>query len=293
MYLSKLDIYGFKSFAQKVNFKFTGGVSAIVGPNGCGKTNVVDAIRWVLGEQKTSVLRLEQMENIIFNGSKSRKALSMAEVVLTIQNTKNILPSEYSEVSISRRLFRDGDSNYYLNKVKCRLRDITDLFMDTGMGADSHSVIELKMVEAILSGKIEECRNLFEEAAGVTKYKVRLKEAGRKLDSVQSDLLRVEDIRQEVEKNVASLSRHASKTKRYNKLLEELNRLEVEHIKYEFHKISISLAEKVNLLNLHNIQLVKAEETLSEHRNDMEKLQSERNILDKSLKKARIKEEPG
>ncbi|MFN0158606.1 MAG: AAA family ATPase, partial [Bacteroidota bacterium] len=169
MYLSKLEIIGFKSFAQKVNLAFDSGISAIVGPNGCGKTNIVDAIRWVLGEQRYSALRSEKMEDVIFNGTKSRKPLGMAEASLVIENTKGILPSEYSQVTISRRVYRSGESEYLLNKVPCRLKDILDLFMDTGMGADAYSVIELKMVETILSDKTDERRKLFEEAAGVTK----------------------------------------------------------------------------------------------------------------------------
>src|SRR5512137_1987983 len=194
MYLSKLEIVGFKSFAQKVNLTFDSGISAIVGPNGCGKTNIVDAIRCVLGEQRYSALRSERMEDVIFNGTKLRKPLGMAEVSLVIENTKGILPSEYSQVTVSRRVYRSGESEYLLNKVPCRLKDILDLFMDTGMGADAYSVIELKMIEIILSDRTEERRRLFEEAAGVTKYKHRRKAAYRKLEAVQADLLRVNDL---------------------------------------------------------------------------------------------------
>ncbi len=188
MYLSKLEIIGFKSFAQKVNLAFDSGISAIVGPNGCGKTNIVDAIRWVLGEQRYSALRSDKMEDVIFNGTKARKALGMAEASLVIENTKGILPSEYTQVTIGRRVYRSGESEYLLNKTPCRLKDILDLFMDTGMGADAYSVIELKMIETILSDKTDERRRLFEEAAGVTKYKHRRKAAYRKLESVQADL---------------------------------------------------------------------------------------------------------
>ena len=173
MYLSRLDVVGFKSFAQKTTFLFNSGMTGFVGPNGCGKTNVVDAIRWVLGEQKTAVLRSDIMENVIFNGTSTRKPLGMAEVALTLNNNKGILPTEYNDVTITRRLFRNGESQYLLNNTQCLLRNIVDLFMDTGMGSDSYSVIELKMVEAILSGRPEERRNLFEEAAGVKKYKNR------------------------------------------------------------------------------------------------------------------------
>ena len=211
MYLSKIDIVGFKSFANKIHIKFDTGMTAIVGPNGCGKTNVVDAIRWVLGEQKPTTLRSDKMEDVIFNGTKSRKPLGMAEVALTIENTKGVLPIEFNEVSIMRRVYRSGESEYYLNGTLCRLKDIRDLFMDTGMGSDAYSVIELKMVEIILSDNADERRHMFEEAAGVVKYKHRRKEALRRLNSVQQDLVRVNDIYREVEKAVNSLERQAKK----------------------------------------------------------------------------------
>ena len=147
MRLTTLEIKGFKSFGEKVTIHFDKGVTSIVGPNGSGKSNVVDAIRWVLGEQKTRMLRSEKMENIIFNGTKSRKAANVAEVSLTFENTKNILPTEYSTVTISRRYYREGESEYLLNGVTCRLKDITELFLDTGIGSDSYAIIELKMVD--------------------------------------------------------------------------------------------------------------------------------------------------
>src|SRR5205823_6385621 len=193
------------------------GMTAIVGPNGCGKTNVVDAIRWALGEQRASTLRSDLMENVIFNGTRMRKPLGMSEVSLTIENTKGILPTEYSEVTITRRLFRNGDSEYLLNKVQCRLKDIVDLFMDTGMGAHAYSVIELKMIETILYDRAEERRRLFDEAAGVTKYKLRRKEAFRRLDATQQDLLRVTDIVKEVAKKVSSLERQAKRAEEYTR----------------------------------------------------------------------------
>lgn len=234
MYLSELEIYGFKSFGQKTKFKFNGGITALVGPNGCGKTNIVDAIRWVLGEQKSSVLRSDVMENVIFNGTATRKPLGLSEVTMIIENDKGILSSEYNQVNITRRLFRSGDSNYFLNKTKCRLKDVHNLFMDTGMGADSYSVIELKMVEAILSGKPEERRHLFEEAAGITKYKLRRKETTNKLVKVKEDLDRVNDILIEIQKNVNSLSKQASKTKKYNLFLNELKESELKLFYFEF-----------------------------------------------------------
>jgi len=234
MYLSKLEIVGFKSFAHKTILRFNDGVTAVVGPNGCGKSNVIDAIRWSIGEQKASVLRSDKMENVIFNGAGKRRPLGMAEVSLTIENTKGILPTEYSEVTITRRLFRNGDSEYLLNKTQCRLRDIVDLFMDTGMGANAYSVIELKMIETILSDRADERRRLFEEAAGVTKYKVRRREALRKLDSTQQDLVRVNDIVKEVGKKVASLERQAKKAEEYSTLEKERRRLEREILEREY-----------------------------------------------------------
>ncbi|OGU76060.1 MAG: chromosome segregation protein SMC [Ignavibacteria bacterium RBG_16_34_14] len=218
MYLSKLEIFGFKSFAQKTNIIFNDGITSIVGPNGCGKTNIVDAIRWCLGEQRSSALRSDKMENVIFNGTATKKPMGMSEVSLTIQNTKGILPTDYSEVTITRRIFRSGESEYLLNKNICRLKDITNLFMDTGIGANAYSVIELKMVETILSNKAEERRVMFEEAAGVNKYKLRRRLALRKLEEVKTDLTRVNDIVTEVEKQVNSLERQAKKANRYNRL---------------------------------------------------------------------------
>ncbi len=234
MYLSKLEIVGFKSFAHKTILRFNDGITAVVGPNGCGKSNVIDAIRWSIGEQKASALRSDKMENVIFNGAGKRRPLGMAEVSLTIENTKGILPTEYSEVTITRRLFRNGDSEYLLNKTQCRLRDIVDLFMDTGMGANAYSVIELKMIETILSDRADERRRLFEEAAGVTKYKVRRREALRKLDSTQQDLARVSDIVKEVGKKVGSLERQAKKAEEYTGLEEERKRLEREILEREY-----------------------------------------------------------
>lgn len=290
MYLSQLEVVGFKSFAQKTKFKFNQGISAVVGPNGCGKTNVVDAIRWVLGEQKSAVLRSEVMDNVIFNGTKTRKPLGMAEASLVIQNNKGILPSDYSEVTITRRIFRDGESEYLINNTKCRLRDILDLFMDTGMGSDSYSVIELKMVEAILSGRPEERRHLIEEAAGVNKYKLRRREATRKLQNIQADLLRVHDIVAEVEKLVNSLARQASKTKRYNKLFERHKELEIALILIDF-KNQRQLAERFEAEIKDVIsKKIEQEKQLTENEELLKNLATQLNDVDLEYQDARDNE---
>ncbi len=270
MYLSKLEVVGFKSFANKVNLSFDSGITAIVGPNGCGKTNVVDAIRWALGEQKPSRLRSDKMEDVIFNGTKNRKPVGMADVSLTIENTKGILPSEYKEVVITRRVYRSGESEYYLNKTLCRLKDIKDLFMDTGMGSDAYSVIELKMIETILSDKADERRRLFEEAAGVTKYKVRRKETFTKLANVQQDLTRVNDIVKEVQKAVNSLERQANKAEQFNHLSQDLRTKEIVLLEREYAEI------------IHSIEplRLKLSTAVDEKKKITDELSSEETLLD-------------
>lgn len=221
MQLAKLEIKGFKSFADKIVINFDEGITGIVGPNGCGKSNVVDSIRWVLGEQKTSALRSEKMENVIFNGTSQRGAQQMAEVSLTINNTKNILPTEYSQITITRRLYRSGESEYLLNNVVCRLKDITNLFLDTGVASNSYSIIELGMVDDLLNDKDNSRRMLFEEAAGISKFKKRKKETLKKLEDTDTDLERVEDLLFEIEKNMKSLEKQAKQTENYYKIKEE------------------------------------------------------------------------
>ena len=227
MYISDLNIHGFKSFAKKDNLKFGEGITAIVGPNGCGKTNIVDAIRWVLGEQKYSVLRSGKMEDVIFKGADSAKPLSVCEVSLTVHNNKGKLPLEYNDVEIGRRVFRSGDSEYFINRTPCRLKDIQDLFIDTGMGADAYSVIELKMIEQILSETTEDRKRMFEEAAGINKYKQQRKSALRKFEAVRTDLERVNDIIIEVEAKVKALALQLKRFERHEKLTSELQQREI------------------------------------------------------------------
>jgi chromosome segregation protein len=280
MYLSKLEIIGFKSFCNRTDLGFDSGISAIVGPNGCGKTNIVDAIRWVLGEQRYSALRSEKMEDVIFNGTKTRKPLGMAEASLVIENTKGILPSEYTQVTIGRRVYRSGESEYLLNKIPCRLKDIQDLFMDTGMGADAYSVIELKMVESILSDKTDERRHLFEEAAGVTKYKHRRKAAYRKLENVQADLVRVNDIVSEVQKAVNTLERQAKRAEQHHDVRNRLRAMEIDLMEREFaqlHERVVPLNERLTTLRQERVTidggLLQEEQRLEELRNQTKELE--------------------
>ncbi len=232
MQLTTLEIKGFKSFAEKTTIHFNNKITGVVGPNGCGKSNVVDSIRWVLGEQKTSMLRLEKMENLIFNGTKNRKASGLAEVSLTFENTKNLVSSDYKTITITRRLFRDGESEYLLNGVSCRLKDITSLFLDTGVSADSYAIIELGMIDEILNDRDNSRRKLFEQAAGVSKYKKRKKETIDKLKGTDADLERVKDLLFEIENQLKVLETQARKTKRYYELKAEYKDLSLLLAKY-------------------------------------------------------------
>ncbi|NOZ03703.1 MAG: chromosome segregation protein SMC [FCB group bacterium] len=227
MYISELKIQGFKSFANKEVLHFGEGITAIVGPNGCGKTNIVDAIRWVLGEQKYSVLRSGKMEDVIFNGAKGLKPLSVSEVYLTVHNNRGKLPVEYTDIEVGRRLYRNGESEYFLNRTPCRLKDIQNLFVDTGMGADAYSVIELKMIEQILSEAGDERKRMFEEAAGINKYKSQRRSAFRKFEATKQDLERINDIITEVESKVRSLNLQLKRFKRHAKLKEKLKEKEI------------------------------------------------------------------
>ena len=228
MHISKLEIFGFKSFAKKETVVFDSGITGIVGPNGCGKTNIVDAIRWVLGEQKTKRLRSSKMEDVIFNGASNVKPLGLCEVFLTIENNKGLLPVEYSEVEIGRRLYRSGESEYFINRNNCRLKDISNLFVDTGLTSDAYSVIELNMIEQILSDKDDSRRQMFEEAAGVNKYKAKRRSALKKFDLNSRDLERIDDIILEIEIQVKALDLQLKRFKRHEKLTSELKELELD-----------------------------------------------------------------
>jgi chromosome segregation protein len=230
VYLKRLDVKGFKSFADKIELEFGKGVTAVVGPNGSGKSNVSDAIRWVLGEQSAKTLRGSKMEDIIFIGTENRKSLGFAEVSLTIDNTDNVFPLEYSEITVTRRLYRSGESEYLINNTSCRLKDIVELFMDTGIGKDGYSLIGQGKIDEILSTKSEDRRNLFEEAAGIVKYKSRKQEAEKKLENTRQNLIRITDIIQELEEQIEPLGEQSRVAKNYLSLKEELKELEINFI---------------------------------------------------------------
>jgi len=287
VYLSKLEIFGFKSFADRMHVDFDDGMTAIVGPNGCGKTNIVDAVRWAIGEQKASVLRSSTMENVIFNGTKNRKPLGFAEVSLTIQNTKGILPSEYTEIRISRRCFRDGTSNYMLNGVNCRLKDITALFMDTGMGSDAYSVIELKMVNEILSHRTQDRRKLFEEAAGITKYKERRRESLYKLEVAKENLNEANIEIRNRQRTVAAYERIAQKQQEAKEISGRLKEIELDYHTRSLSKLVDDTKQVEGLLKQKEDEREKIQVKLNENDGIIDKYKSELEDTEKRLNVSR------
>ncbi|MFQ3593157.1 MAG: chromosome segregation protein SMC [Gemmataceae bacterium] len=253
MFLKSLDISGFKSFADKTHIEFHKGVTAIVGPNGCGKSNVLDAIRWALGEQSAKALRGGSMQDVIFGGTDSRKPLAMAEVTLTFSECETALGTEYHDVAITRRVFRDGAGEFEINKTPCRLRDIHQLFMDTGIGRSAYSIMEQGKIDLILSSKPEDRRAVFEEAAGITRFKSQRREALRKLEATEANLLRVSDIIKEVRRQLGSLQRQAAKARRFREVFDRLRLLDTNLARLDFAELQSSLRqgeEKVRQLEL-------------------------------------------
>src|SRR5438067_2559770 len=242
MYLQSLELLGFKSFASKTILNFHPGVTAIVGPNGCGKSNVLDAIRWVLGEQSAKALRGGEMADVIFSGTDSRAAVGMAEVSMTFSECEEQLGLDWHEVTITRRVFREGGSEYLLNKTPCRLKDIHQLFMDTGIGRSAYSIMEQGKIDLILSSKPEDRRAIFEEAAVVTKYKTQKREALRKLEANDANLLRIGDIIKEVKRQIGSLQRQAGKARRYQALHDDLRVLDTHYSRKQLEVLETDLA---------------------------------------------------
>ena len=227
MRLTRLDISGFKSFAKKTELMFGSGITAVIGPNGSGKSNISDAVRWVLGEQSARALRGSKMEDVIFNGTQKRKPQSMCEVTLTFDNTDHLLPIEYDEVAVTRRMFRSGESEYALNGRNCRLKDISELFRDTGIGKDGYSIISQGRVDEILSNKSGDRRTALEEAAGVMRYRVRKEEAERKLENTERNMERIADTLKELGERLEPLKEQSATARVFLKLREELKDLEV------------------------------------------------------------------
>src|SRR5438045_6821744 len=242
MHLQSLELFGFKSFADKTLFNFHEGVTAIVGPNGCGKSNLLDAVKWVLGEQSAKSLRGGEMADVIFNGTDSRKPLSFAEVSLSFTDCAAELNVDWHDVRVTRRVYRDGNSEYLLNKTQCRLKDIQNLFADTGVARAAYSMMEQGKIDMILSSRPEDRRTVFEEAAGITKYKGQKREALRKLEATEANLLRIGDIIKEVKRQIGSLQRQAGKARRYQALHADLRVLETHHSKKQLAALESDLA---------------------------------------------------
>jgi chromosome segregation protein len=282
MYLQSLELIGFKSFANKTTLDFHRGVTAIVGPNGCGKSNLLDAIRWVLGEQSAKALRGGEMADVIFSGTDSKQGVGMAEVSLTFAECEKELGTEFNEVRITRRVFRDGRSEYLLNKIPCRLKDIQMLFMDTGIGRSAYSIMEQGKIDQILSSRPEDRRAIFEEAAGITKYKAQKREALRKLEYTDANLVRLTDIIKEVKRQIGSLQRQAGKARRYKALFDDLRTLDTHLSRQQFDELGTGLAtaqQEINQLRSkqHSLeeQVESQEFGLIEQRQELEGLEEQ------------------
>ncbi|TGV27271.1 chromosome segregation protein SMC, partial [Mesorhizobium sp. M00.F.Ca.ET.186.01.1.1] len=283
MYLKRLELAGFKSFADRTELEFVPGVTAVVGPNGSGKSNVSDSIRWVLGEQSAKSLRGAKMEDIIFAGSDKRKPVNFAKVTLTLDNTDRSLDVEYSEVSVTRRVYRSGDSEYYINNRSCRLKDIMELFMDTGLGKEAYSIIGQGKIEEILSTKSEDRRGIFEEAAGIVKYKTRKREAEKKLDDTEQNLIRIHDIVSEITEQIGPLQEQAETAKTYKELHRKLvehevalyvQQIEAAHTKWE------AASQRVQELRE---QLITQTTEASKHEADLEQARFSVTQIDQSI----------
>ena len=227
MYLKSIEMQGFKSFANRTVLEFKPGITAVIGPNGSGKSNISDAIRWVLGEQSMKSLRGTKSEDIIFAGTQNRKSLGFAEASIILDNSDGSLPIEYNEVTVTRRIYRTGESGYFINKVPCRLKDVTELFMDTGIGKDGYSIIGQGRIDELLSNKSEDRRKIFEEAAGIVKYRARRDETEKKLEQTKVNLVRINDILTEIEANLEPLKEQSDKAKNYLELRDALKNIEV------------------------------------------------------------------
>ena len=273
MYLKRLELQGFKSFADKTVLEFKPGITAVIGPNGSGKSNISDAIRWVLGEQSMKSLRGQSSSDIIFAGTQNRKSLGFAEVSIVIDNTDGKLPIEYSEVTVTRKIYRSGETGYFINKTPCRLKDILELFMDTGIGRDGYSIIGQGKIDEILSNKSEDRRHIFEEAAGIVKYRTRKQESEKKLEQTKLNLLRINDILSEIEATLEPLKAQSDKAKKFLDLREELKKIEVGLFLYNIESYKTKLKE-----------LLEDEDIIQSQYNDEDSKQEEIKHLKEELK---------
>ena len=272
MFLKSLEIRGFKSFADKTELKFKKGVTAVVGPNGSGKSNISDAVRWVLGEQSVKTLRGGKMEDVIFAGTQYRKAVGLAQVSLTLDNEDGTLSTEYNEVTVSRRMFRSGEAEYLINGSRCRLKDITQLFMDTGIGKEGYSLIGQGKIEAILSGKPEERRSLLEEAAGIVKYKSRKEEAEKKLSNTDVNLIRIRDIISTYEERIEPLRIEREKALKYTEISKELKEKEVSVLVHFINEVEGSLKNSADEVSSREESLNKKRKELQEEKDKLKSL---------------------
>ena len=270
MYLKKLEMQGFKSFVDKISLDFGNGITAIVGPNGSGKSNISDAIRWVMGEQSIKSLRGSKMEDVIFAGTEKRKPTGFAEVSLCLDNSTGIFPIDYNEVTVTRRIYRSGESEYFINKAICRLRDIHELFMDTGLGRDGYSIIGQGKIDEIISGKPEDRRRIFEEAAGISKYKYKKAEAEKKLAAAEDNLSRVTDIAGELEGRVEPLKKQSEKALKYIALRDEFKVLDINLALNKFSRLSGDREKLQNDFSVLIKNLEEETETLQKCRADEE-----------------------
>ncbi len=287
MYLKSIEIHGFKSFANRIVFQFHNGITGIVGPNGSGKSNVADAVRWVLGEQSSRQLRGSSMQDVIFSGTETRKPMGYAYVAITLDNSDHKLDTAYDEVTVARRLYRSGESEYLINGTAVRLRDVSELFYDTGIGKEGYSIIGQGQIDKILSDKPEERRELFDEAAGIVKFKRRKETTERKLESEQENLVRVSDILSELEKQVGPMKKQSEKAQVYLKAREEQKHLDVNAFLLENGKNTQKLSEIENRLTIADGDLAAAKEEFEKTGREYESLGDEIDALEKKLEETR------
>ena len=283
MYLKSIEVHGFKSFANKMKFQFHNGITGIVGPNGSGKSNVGDAVRWVLGEQSVKQLRGSNMQDVIFSGTENRKPMGFAMVSITLDNSDHQLPVDYNEVTVTRRLYRSGESEYLINGTACRLRDVKELFYDTGIGKEGYSIIGQGQIDKILNGKPEERRELFDEAAGIVKFKRRKLSAQKKLEDENNNLTRISDILSELTRQVGPLERQSEKAKVYLKKREELKQLDINMFLLEKERMSGQLQEVENKILISDHDMSEVQKKLEEIRVEYEKIEQELETLDQSI----------